>query len=464
MGSKSERNILSVSEITARIKARLESEFSSLWVEGEISNFTRAASGHLYFTLKDQAAQIRCVCFRSHARSVRFNLEDGLKIICRGSISVYERRGEYQIYVEVIEPVGIGALQLAFEQLKAKLQAEGLFDVSRKRPLPMYPRTVGVVTSPSGAAIRDILRILKRRNEALSVLIYPVKVQGAGAADEIVEGIQYFSRERNVDVVIIGRGGGSIEDLWAFNEEIVARAIAASALPIISAVGHEIDFTISDFVADLRAPTPSAAAEIVSAAKEEIKNHLTRLFEQLDHCLTLLLNRSRRRLLELTGSRGFSLAQSTLREFRQTFDELAYKLAAGEQTLLQSRRSRFQLAHNRLVYFDLRKLVRLGNLEFRQFENGIRTQFQSRLAHAKNILMILAGKLETLSPLRVLERGYSIVKTADGAIVKDSSHVQIGFLITVQLSRGDLKARVIEASGLAPLEFGKKQVVLKFES
>lgn len=463
MASKNERKILTVSEVTGRIKGLLETEFGSLWVEGEISNLTRATSGHLYFTLKDESAQLRCVCFRSSARSIRFNLEDGLKVIARGALSVYERRGEYQLYVEVMEPVGIGALQLAFEQLKAKLQAEGLFDPARKRPLPLYPKSVGVVTSPTGAAIRDILRVLKRRNESVNVMIYPAKVQGNGSAAEIVEGIEYFNRARNVDVLIVGRGGGSMEDLWAFNEEIVARAIAASTIPIISAVGHEIDFTIADFVADLRAPTPSAAAEIVAAAKEEIAVHIARLKEQLDNLLALMLNRYRRRLLELTGSRGFSVARGKLQEFRQIFDELAYKLIGTQQALVRENKNRFHLVRNRLVFFDLRKQIRLGDMRAEQLAAEIKSVFQARLAGAKNAWLILNGKMESLSPLKVLERGYAIVKSGEGAILKDAANSRIGALLSIQLAQGNLKARVTESSSLPRLEFGKKQSKLNFD-
>lgn len=462
MSSKSERKILTISEITARIKAMLESEFSSVWVEGEISNFTRAASGHLYFTLKDESAQLRCVCFRAHARGIRFNLEDGLKVVARGSLSIYDRRGEYQLYVEVMEPVGVGALQLAFEQLKAKLQAEGLFDPSRKKPLPLYPKTVGVVTSPTGAAIRDILRILKRRNEALNILIYPAKVQGEGAAEEIAEGIRFFSAERNVDVLIVGRGGGSIEDLWAFNEETVARAIAASKIAVISAVGHEIDFTIADFVADLRAPTPSAAAELVSAAKEEIQNRVSRLFDQMENAFSLLLNRSRRRLLELTGSRGFSVAQGALQEIRQLFDELVYKLTGNEKNLLLAWRGQFEIVHNRLAFFDLKNQIRMAGFQLGQVERQVRAEFEKFRVFSRNKLQMLSGQLDSLSPLRVLERGYAIVKTSEGIVVKDANQVQIGSRILVQLSRGDLQARVTASSATPPLEFGRKQAAFNF--
>lgn len=462
MTNPSERKVLTVSEITGRIKALLEMEFSSVWIEGEISNFTRATSGHLYFTLKDENAQLRCVCFRGNARTLRFELEDGLKVLARGKLSIYERRGEYQLYVELLEPVGVGALQLAFEQMKAKLQAEGLFDSSRKKPLPLYPRTVGVVTSPTGAAIRDILRILKRRHEGVDVLIYPVKVQGEGSAQEIVGGIQYFSRERNVDVVIVGRGGGSIEDLWAFNEEIVARAIAASTVPIISAVGHEVDFTIADFVADLRAPTPSAAAEIVSEAKVVITKSIMRLAEQLENATTFLLGRSRRKLLELTGSRGFSIARSRLQEFQQLFDELAYKLTQEERNFVRARRTHCSLLRNRVLFFDLRRRLRIGRLRLGQLDQEARSKFEGRLTAFEATLRLLGGKLDSLSPLKVLERGYSIVKTAEGNILKDAGRAEIGSLLSIQLARGTLKSRVTASRGASPPQFGARQPALNF--
>src|SRR5271169_4425635 len=276
-----ERHVWKVSELTERIGDLLEGAFSDVWIEGEVSNYHAAQSGHLYFTLKDARSQIRCVCFRDQVRGLKFRPEDGLHITVRGSLGVYEPRGEYQVYVSHIEPVGLGALQLAFEQLKKKLQEEGLFDAARKKPLPILPRCIGVVTSPTGAAIRDILRVLKRRFANVHVQIYPVKVQGEGAAAEVVAALRHFNRAKLADVVIVARGGGSLEDLWAFNEEIVARAIAASEIPIITGIGHEIDFTIADFVADLRAPTPSAAAEIVVRSRQEFERHIAEAYRNL---------------------------------------------------------------------------------------------------------------------------------------------------------------------------------------
>src|ERR1700693_1156330 len=274
-----ERKIWSVSELTARIRDLLEGNFRELLVEGEISNCRAAQSGHIYFTLKDARAQIRCVCFRDQARLLKFRPEDGLHVTVRGSLGVYEQRGEYQIYVGTIEPVGFGALQLAFEQLKARLQAEGLFDESRKKPLPMLPQRIGLITSPTGAAVSDVLRILRQRFPNVHVLIYPVRVQGEGAAGEIAAAIAHLNRAKAVDVLLVVRGGGSLEDLWAFNEEGVARAIAASHIPIVTGVGHETDFTIADFVADVRASTPSNAAEIVVRSRQEFQRHL----QELEH-------------------------------------------------------------------------------------------------------------------------------------------------------------------------------------
>src|SRR5207253_3065812 len=282
---ETERRPVSVSELTASIRGELEKRFASVWVEGEISNFRAHGSGHWYFTLKDEFAQLRAACYRSNNQRIRFRPEDGLQVRARGRVSVYEAKGEYQLIVETLEPVGAGALQLAFEQTKARLQAEGLFASQLKRPIPFFPRRIGVVTSPSGAAIRDIINVISRRTRTVHLLIAPARVQGEGAAQEIARAIRFLNdhharamrddrHEAMIDVIVVGRGGGSIEDLWAFNEEVVARAIRSSRLPIISAVGHETDFTIADFVADLRAATPSAAAELVAAHEEELCSRL----------------------------------------------------------------------------------------------------------------------------------------------------------------------------------------------
>ncbi len=333
-----ERRIWKVSELTTRIRALLEGALTDISVEGEISNCRIAQSGHAYFTLKDAKSQIRCVCFREQMRGVKFKLEDGLHITVRGSVSVYDARGEYQIYVQSMEPVGLGALQLAFEQLKKKLAAEGLFEQARKKPLPVLPCAIGIITSPTGAAIRDILRVLKRRFHNARVLIYPVKVQGDGASSEIVEALRYFERAKCAEVVILARGGGSLEDLWAFNDEILARTIFAATIPIISGVGHEIDFTIADFVADLRAPTPSAAAELVIRSREEFDGLLREHQRRLVHHIRFRLSELKHHSRDLQTHRGFRQFESMLRGRRQLVDDMAQSLEVGMQLRLATLR------------------------------------------------------------------------------------------------------------------------------
>src|ERR1700682_4135976 len=319
-----ERQPLSVSELTGMIRGELERRFSSVWVEGEISNFRAHGSGHWYFTLKDEGAQLRAACYRSSNQRIRFRPEDGLQVRARGRLSLYEPKGEYQLIVEALEPVGAGALQLAFEQTKARLQAEGLFAAGLKRPIPMLPRRVGVITSPSGAAIRDILNVISRRTRTVHVLFAAARVQGDGAAHEIVRAIRFLNdfhvravRDGNpdagIDVMIVGRGGGSIEDLWAFNEEAVARAIRASAIPVISAVGHETDFTIADFAADKRAATPSAAAELVAAHEEQLCSQLESLSGNLARSIRFRVGAERSRVQQLAYSRGFDEVRGQLR-------------------------------------------------------------------------------------------------------------------------------------------------------
>src|SRR5277367_320182 len=349
-----ERHVWKVSELTERIRDLLEGAFADVWVEGEVSNCHAAQSGHLYFTLKDPRAQIRCVCFRDQVRALKFRPEDGLHVTVRGGISVYDVRGEYQIYVTNIEPVGLGALQLAFEQLKKRLQAEGLFDEARKKPLPVLPRCIGVVTSPTGAAIRDILRVLKRRFPNAHVRIYPVKVQGEGAAKEIAAGVTYFNRARFSDVIIVARGGGSLEDLWAFNEEVVARAIAASEIPVITGIGHEADFTIADFVADLRAPTPSAAAELVVRSRQEFERHIAEHQRHLVQLIRYWISQRRHRVRDLETHRGFRQLEILVRQRRQQVDELSSSLAIGLRLRLGVTRQRLTKASARVGSFDLR--------------------------------------------------------------------------------------------------------------
>ncbi len=329
-----------------------------LWIQGEISNFKRHTSGHLYFSLKDSRAQIKAAFFKNNNMYLKFRPEDGMEVVVRGRLSVYEPRGDYQVIVEYMEPVGLGSLQLAFDQLKEKLRKEGLFDDAHKVPLPLLPRKVGIVTSPTGAAIRDMLRILKRRNASLDVLLYPVKVQGQGAAEEIAAGIRYLNGRSDIDVIIIGRGGGSIEDLWAFNEEIVARAIYESELPLISAVGHEVDYTIADFVADLRAPTPSAAAEMVSGARDDLRMSVSSLRGRLSQAVRRGLERRRLYLERLAHNKAFTVAPNKIRDLQQRFDEGTLRMSQAMRRFTYEIRHRERVLSTRLNALDLRRIIR----------------------------------------------------------------------------------------------------------
>lgn len=437
-----ERKVWSVSELTERIRDLFAAEFADVWVEGEISNCHQAQSGHLYFTLKDARAQVRCICFRNQVRLLKFRPEDGLHVTVRGSVSVYEPRGEYQIYVEYVEPVGLGALQLAFEQLKKRLEAEGLFDPERKKPLPVLPRRIGLVTSPRGAAVRDVVRILRRRFPNLHVMLYPVRVQGEGAAEDIVEAIQFFNRRRMADVMILARGGGSLEDLWAFNEESVARAISASVIPIISGVGHETDFTIADFAADLRASTPSAAAEIVVQTRQEFDRHVGQLQQDLFQQMRYLLLERRNRVRELAAHRGFRRVEDLLRQHRQRADELIERLALTLRGRLEFVRRRFTVAQARIAAFDLRARIAALRLRFEQRANGLRDRAERFLVAKRQRFERLVLQLDERSPLVVLQRGYAICYDAAGRVVRSAEQVAIGDEVAVQLARGRLVAGV----------------------
>ncbi len=437
-----ERKIWSVAELTARIGGILSTQFSNLWVEGEVSNFRPAQSGHLYFTLKDAKAQVKCVCFRTQAMRLKFRPEDGLKLIVRGSISVYEPRGEYQIYVEHIEPAGVGGLQLAFEQLKKRLDAEGLFDPARKKPLPILPGRIGIVTSPSGAAARDIIRILRRRFPNLCLIVFPVRVQGDGAAAEIAAALKYFNRKQSVEVILLARGGGSIEDLWAFNEEVVARAISASTIPIVSGVGHETDFTIADFVADVRASTPSAAAEIVVKSRQEFQRHLLELEHKISQRMRYVLLEHRHHLKELTTHMGFRRLEELLRRHRQQTDEMTARLAEALEGRIGQLRHRYTIAATRIASFDLRARIRSLGLRLVQRSAELGVRMERLLVGKIQRLETLTVQLDERSPLRVLQRGYAICTDASGNVIRAAEQVNIGADITVQLGRGRLGAEV----------------------
>jgi exodeoxyribonuclease VII large subunit len=391
-----EQRVYSVSELTKAIKGELEEQFTNIWVEGEISNLATPQSGHTYFTLKDESSQIRVVLFKSAGKLLKFQLEHGLKILARGAISVYAPRGEYQLIINYVEPRGAGALQLAFEQLKKRLAEEGLFDQKFKKPLPMLPHKIGVVTSPTGAAIRDILNIVTRRFANVQILIAPVRVQGAEAPGEIVRAIEMLNRLPDVDVLIVGRGGGSLEDLWAFNDEAVARSIFASRIPVISAVGHEIDYTIADFVADLRAPTPSAAAELVVQNKENLIYTVQTLNTRLQNTLVNFISRLKERIQQYT---------LRLEDPRKRISELQQWLDENQHRML--------------------------------------TLFRHYLEKQRYQLGTSVGKLNNLNPLTLLARGYAICRDAKSLrTIKTVTDIEIGEDVLVRLSEGELECKV----------------------
>lgn len=443
MDSFDQRKIYTVSEITSDIKEALDS-FGILWIQGEISNCKHHSSGHVYFSLKDAQAQLKAACFRNNNRYLKFRPEDGMEVVVRGRLSVYAPRGDYQVIVESMEPVGLGSLQMAFEQLKDRLRAEGLFEDACKVPLPLLPGKVGIVTSPTGAAIRDILRVLKRRNASLHVLIYPARVQGAGAAEEIAAGIRYLNSRRDVEVIIIGRGGGSIEDLWAFNEEVVARAVYASDLPLISAVGHEVDFTISDFVADLRAPTPSAAAEMVSGARDDLQNRLCSFRGRLAQAIESGIERRRLNLARLAQNRAFAVAPNKIRDLQQRFDETTFRLRRGMQYGLSDQRNQERMLATRLRKVDLRRFIRHNRDIFNSRRQNLLPAIRNRMQRERAQLGLAAAKMESLSPLAVLRRGFSLCRDGKGSIIKNSSEVSHGDTVSVTLACGELGCLVQE--------------------
>ena len=437
-----EPRAMSVSELTARIKILVEGHFMDVMVEGEVSNFRRHTSGHWYFTLKDEGAMLRCASFRMQNRLIRFMPEDGLSVRAHGRLSLYEARGEYQLLVEFLEPVGIGALQLAFEQLKNRLAAEGMFDIERKRALPALPRSVGVVTSPTGAAIRDILRIIKRRNEAINILIAPARVQGDGAAEEIAEAIRLLNSREEVEVIIVGRGGGSIEDLWCFNEESVARAIFNSRAPVVSAVGHETDFTIADFVADLRASTPSAAAEIVAMARDEISEQIARLEADMSGWLRYRLLEMRGQLRELESSRAFGEVVNRIHILNQRVDGAAYSVEASIKENIKRSRAAHERVALRLRDADIRRALVAERGSLSLLSARLASSAQAKVDKEGEKFSIAAGKLDSLSPLAVLGRGYAVAFDSRGRIIKRAEDVKTGEQIRLRVGEGEIDCTV----------------------
>jgi exodeoxyribonuclease VII large subunit len=440
------RRIFTVSELTAAVRELFDSAFGDLWVDGEISNCRLWNTGHLYFTLKDGSSLIKAVMFRSAVRYLKFKPEDGLHVTVRGRLGVYEPKGEYQIVCEHMEPEGLGALQLAFEQLKKKLQAEGLFEASRKRPLPSLPRKIGIVTSLDGAALRDIIKVLRRRHPNAYLVIRPARVQGEGATGDLAQAIRAIAKVPGVDVIIAGRGGGSVEDLHAFNQEPVARAIVASPVPVISAVGHEVDFTIADFVADVRAPTPSAAAEMVVAAKEEFSARIDRLSHRLRAAAGAGLQRRRGSVHLLTTRRGLAAWQARLANRGRYAAELSYQLRQAGGAILSRRQRQFAALRLRLEARDLRRRMavvrgRLGAADGRLASAAARGRHrtQARLAS-------IAGRLDTLSPLAVLARGYAVCWNAERTkIIRSAASLAPGDRVQVTLHQGEIQCDVVHS-------------------
>ncbi|TWJ19648.1 exodeoxyribonuclease VII large subunit [Geobacter argillaceus] len=437
----SEKRILTVSQLTALVRGVLEENFQQVWVEGEISNLAQPSSGHCYFTLKDGTAQIRCVMFRGAARMLRFRPQDGMGLIARGRLSVYDQRGDYQLLVEYLEPKGVGALQLAFQQLKERLAREGLFDERHKKPLPLLPQRIGIVTSPTGAAIHDILHVLNRRFANLEILLYPVKVQGEGAGGEIAAAIREFNRHGQVDVLIVGRGGGSLEDLWAFNEEVVARSIHASKIPVISAVGHEVDVTIADLVADLRAPTPSAAAELVVGSKVELEERLIllehRLQQAMRHCFADLRGR-------LTAStRALRDPTTLLGHAAQRVDDLAERLAQATRWGVAARKERLERRIGQLRMASPLLKVERGRELLISCQARNAAALCRQLDRNRERLAIAGSALHALSPLLTLGRGYAVVqKYPELAVVKDAGQLAAGDRLNVILQKGEVDCLV----------------------
>ncbi len=436
-----QRRILTVGELNAAIRAVLDAEFQNVWVSGEISGLKLAQSGHYYFTLKDSESQVRCVAFRSSHRYWKFKPQDGLAILARGRIDVYEARGEYQLLVEMIEPQGLGALQLAFEQLKKKLAAEGLFAVERKRTPPRFPRRIGIVTSPRGAAIADMLHILTRRFPGLHIRLFPALVQGEGSVEEVCRGIEYFAKTGWADLVIAGRGGGSLEDLWTFNEERVARAIAACSVPVISAVGHETDVTIADFVADLRAPTPSAAAELAVPLLEDLLDRIavarTKSAQGLRYRLAMLDRRLRQQGID----RALGVLHRRIGRNLQRVDEQEFRLRERMRTAIEGRDRARRALETRVRRFDMGPRLAADRRRLDTSMASAAHRMQKLLTIRRGRMEQLAAKLSQLSPLLVLERGYAIVSRA-GEVLTDAASAPAGSRIHVRLSKGALDATV----------------------
>jgi exodeoxyribonuclease VII large subunit len=449
------RRIWPVHELVGQVRELVEQEYGDVWVEGEISNFRAAPSGHVYFTLKDADAQLPIVLFRRQVMLLRFRPEDGLHVLVRGRVSVYEQRGQIQLVAETMEPVGAGSLQLAFEQLKERLKAEGLFDASRKRPLPAFPRTVGIVTSATGAVIRDFLNIVTRRHSGLNVLLVPVTVQGDQAPAEIESALALLNKAdpegpTRVDVIVLARGGGSLEDLAAFNSERVARAIAASRLPVVSAIGHETDFTIADFAADLRAPTPSAAAELITEAQHKIAEYLANQSNRLARAARFQLLQARQHLSRLPISRAEARLSTLLHRKAQRLDEANGHLESALMAQLRSRQDQLAGCTAAVLRHDPRQALALARERLQGGRNHLHRSLDHQLHACANLLHALDARLHSLSPMAVLSRGYALVLKADGCVVRSTAQLTPGDSLLTRLADGTFTSRVEAASRNTP--------------
>jgi exodeoxyribonuclease VII large subunit len=453
------RRIWPVRELVSQVRELVEEQYGDVWVEGEISNYRPAPSGHLYFTLKDADAQLPVVLFRRQAMLLRFRPEDGLHVLVRGHVSIYEQRGQLQLVAETMQPVGAGSLQLAFEQLKERLKAEGLFDAARKRPLPSFPRTVGIVTSPTGSVIRDFLNIVARRHSGLSVLLVPVPVQGEQAPAEIEAAINHLNNAHlnntglqgtpPVDIIVLARGGGSLEDLAAFNSERVARAIASSKLPVVSAIGHETDFTIADFVADLRAPTPSAAAELITEAQHKIAEHLATYDQRLQRAARFQLLQARQRLTRYAAAnRAETRVSMLLHRSAQRVDDLSQRLDSAIDRTTRIRQSHIAELAACVLRHDPRQALAQARERLLACRIHLDRSAERRIHTAAAALSSLDARLHSLSPLSVLDRGYALVLNADGTLVRSSAQLSSGELLTTRLANGSFTS-LVESTTLA---------------
>lgn len=442
-----ERRVFRVSELNAAVQRKIEESFSNIWVAGEISGCKAAPSGHYYFSLKDERSQLKCALFKGSARFVKFKPNDGLAVIARGKLEVYEARGEYQLIVEALEPQGAGALQIAFEQLKKRLAMEGLFDAARKKALPKFPRRIGIVTSPAGAVIRDMMHVLERRFPGLHLRLYPAQVQGEGSIEQVCAGLDYFSKSGWAQVVIVARGGGSLEDLWTFNEEAVVRAIAACSVPVISAIGHEADFTIADSVADVRAATPSAAAEMVICTRESLLGQYATASEKLLRSMKYKLLDSRQRLQERGTERAEALMHRAVTRRAQRVDELEYKLRQTGRGSTDAARRRLSELERRLQATDLRLKFARNRHALEMLRQRLEKCSQERVERANRRLEDCQLHLRQLSPLNVLSRGYAIVEDGAGRVIRSGSETAVGAALKIRLHDGKLGAEVTNIEG-----------------